>query len=1197
MSERFAGFVAGRPGLVVVLWVLLLVLSAPIALVLERYVSYSEREWLPSSAESVRASRVLGAFWGGGGSTVFLAVVSSRSFDLGSAAAVEEVVERFARGYGVGVSVVGPAGVAGLVAGGLGFVLEGALRAVDGVVEGFYSVALAASKAYKRAREGATVAWALVQGYLALLERAREVYDGARSAASMLTRCYSYLSRSLVELDRVYATVLSTMKMLHRVAWLFAPYNSTQTSYTPPTPEAAIEELLQAIAGMGEATPTSVYGLGIGVRELAKILKYVEELGPCPGETEFRNATKNLIVSLVEEKYGAPTARLAKALLDLIDAFGGPGLEPAKTRAAIDYVSTKLLEKMLARYGLSTPPPRVEDIAQLLSGEGGEENLTAILVRTMVASHVREVGGTAAEKLVDVILAGRDPVVELIIEKRGLVEPASASARQALYRALTELGVPDWMAKLALKTSNQKEFVNRVLEQTLETFLEELRRRVDEKSYLLLANLAEKVFEERGEINKTMVATVAAKRVFETVKPIVRVFEEAYGVRVQALQILEQAALAVVNGEEEELDKLLAGVKHGVEEQVFSSLKDQMVSGDGTVVLLIVRFEAEDEATIYNTTLFLVEKLRGEGYNCYAMGGAYEGLETRKSVSQDISRVDKLSAVMVLVVLLAVMRALAASILPFFAIGASVLLGTAIVALFAMHGASITSWARSMMMATALGLGIDYTAYVVTRVREELARGGDPRDAIRRGLAASITGVAGSATTDFLGFASFLLAWDMPFLKSLGIVLPPVVLAVALASVTLVPAILAFVAEKKWFWWPRPIRARRARTPTLARLSVSKPSLVLITLALLAVPAAYNLATFTGSYDLRLFMPEDSGIVKGLTVLEEKLTPGKLFPVNIVVVLKSRHGLAKVLKLSESLIGNITREVNATVYGPTRPHGRPVSPQTILEAGKVGLELASQYIRNTTSSTIFTVRVELHVNPLSSEGLKLVAKVHHAAHRWAEREAETVEEVLVGGVPATIHELNAIMSREFLLRVLPAATLSMALSMYAVFRTLSAALLSLASIALGVSYAMLVATLVFNKLAGVGLLWFLPAVVAVVALGVGMDYNSFYINRLLEEASRVKPREAALAASTATTRLVLGLSLIVSSSYSAMIFTRSWGLRELGASLALAIVFTSLIAVVALWPSTTTLMGDKTWWPRRMRRGAYVWELGRGVRV
>jgi len=92
-------------------------------------------------------------------------------------------------------------------------------------------------------------------------------------------------------------------------------------------------------------------------------------------------------------------------------------------------VSTKLLEKMLARYGLSTPPPRAEDIAQLLSGEGGEENLTAILVRTMVASHVREVGGTAAEKLVDVILAGRDPVVELIIEKRGLVEPASASVQ------------------------------------------------------------------------------------------------------------------------------------------------------------------------------------------------------------------------------------------------------------------------------------------------------------------------------------------------------------------------------------------------------------------------------------------------------------------------------------------------------------------------------------------------------------------------------------------------------------------------------------------------------------------------------------------------------------------------------------------------------------------------------------------------
>jgi len=415
--------------------------------------------------------------------------------------------------------------------------------------------------------------------------------------------------------------------------------------------------------------------------------------------------------------------------------------------------------------------------------------------------------------------------------------------------------------------------------------------------------------------------------------------------------------------------------------------------------------------------------------------------------------------------------------------------------------------------------------------------------------------------------------------------------------VTLVPAILTFVAEKRWFWWPRRVEARERKTPLVARLSVSKPSLVLLILVLLAVPAAYNLVTFTGSYDLKLFMPEGSSVVKGIAILEEKLTPGKLFPANIVVVLKSKYGLAKVLELSEGLIGNITAEINTTVYGPTRPQGRPVDPQTILEAGRAGLGLASQYIHNTTSSTIFIVRVELYVNPLSSEGLKLVAKVHSIAHEWAKREAGVVDGVFVGGVPATIYELNVMMSREFLLRVLPVAALFMALSMYVVFRILSAALLPLVSVALGVSYAMLAAAIVFNKFAGVGLLWFLPTVVAVAALGVGMDYNSFYINRLLEEVSRVRPRDAALAASVATTRLILGLSLIVSSSYSAMIFTRSWGLRELGASLALAIVFTSLIAVVALWPSVTTLMGDRTWWPRRMRRGVYVWELGRGVRI
>ena len=1196
LCEVFAGFVVGRPKLVIVLWVLALLLSTPLSFALEKCVSYSESKWLPSDAESIRASRILEGFGGGGDSTVFLAIVSSRPFTLESAMAVEEDVERLIGGCGVEALVLGPAGVAELVAENTVFILEKSVEAVNGTVKGFYSVALTASQTYKSARIGATIAWKLVQSYLALLQNARKVYEGARNAAKMLIEYRSQLSKALTELDKIYSTTLTTMKMLHHIAWLHTlSCTSSKDSYKPPSPQKAVEKLVQLVREIDKTIPTNISGFRLGVTELTKMLKYIEKLGPCPSEKDYRNTAKNYIASIAEEKWGTTTAKLVKALLDLIDAFEGPSLEQSRIETIVEQVSSKLLAEALAKHSL--PTPTLENIASFTANKWDTENLTATLIRAMIASQIKKLAGATAEKLVEVVLAGRDPVVELVIERQGLVEPTSASARQAIHKAMIELGVPDWIAKIALETSSEKELIDRVAEKTLEKLLRELRNRVDEESYPLLANIVRDIFENRGEINYTKIAVAAAKRVFNPVKPMVRILEEAYGVKVPALQILEQAALAIVSGEKIEPRKLLASVEESVKEQVFESLKNRMVSKDKTTILLIIEYKTENKTIVYNTTTFIEEKLRGKDYNCYALGGVYQSLEVRKSISEDIRRVDKLSAAIVLTVLLAVMGAVAASILPFLAIGASVLLGTAIVTLLAIHGASITSWARSMMIATALGLGIDYTAYVVTRVREELARGGDPRDAIRRGLAASIAGVAGSATTDFLGFASFLLAWDMPFLKSLGIALPPVVLTVALASVTLVPAILAFVAEKKWFWWPRGIRTRRTRTPLLAKLAVSKPALALSILALLAIPAAYNLATFTGSYDLKLFMPEDSRIVEGIAVLEEKLTPGKLYPINIIVVLKSRYGLEKVLKLSKNLIGNITAEVEAIVYGPTRPQGRPVEPRTVLEAGKAGLNLASQYIHNTSTTTIFTVRVELLVNPLTSEGLKLVAKIHDIAHKWAEKEAETVEEVLVGGVPATINELNTVMSREFLLRVLPAATLSMALSMYIVFRTLTAALLPLASVALGVSYALLAASILFEKLANVGLLWFLPTIVAVAALGVGMDYNSFYINRLLEEASRARPREAALAASTATTKLILGLSLIVSSSYSAMIFTRSWGLRELGSTLALAILFTSLIASAVLWPSTTTLIGDKTWWPRRMRRKSYIWELGRGVRV
>ena len=1192
LCEVFAGFVVGRPRLVVVLWVLVLLLSAPLAFALEECVSYSEGEWLPPSAESVRASRLLEGVGWGGGSTVFLVVVGG-SFTVGSAMDVERFVGGLVRGCGVDARVLGPASVSELVAESIGFVLEEAVRAVNRTARSFYSVVLAASQAYEDARFGATIAWKLVQSYLSLLQHAREVYEAARSVASRLVEYRLQLLKALDRLDKVYATTLNTLKILHRIAWPYASCNATEPGGYRLDPQKAVERLVQVVGEIDGGLPANLSSLRFGVIELAKILKYVEKLGRCPCERDYRDTAKNYITSIVEEKWGSKTARLVRAVLDLIDAFGGPGLERSKVEAIVEHVLSKLLAKMLSRHGLQTHA--LEAIAG--SSSWSVENLTTVLVRAMVAAQVEKLGGASGEKLARIILAGKDPVVELVVERRGLVEPASASARQAVYKAMVELGVPDWIAEAALEVSSEKELLDRVAEKTLEMFLGELRRRVDVESYALLAKLVRNIFEESGRVNHTEVAVAAAKRVFSSIKPILAVLEEAYGVEVPALQMLERVALAVVGGERVEVGKLVGEVEESVREQVFESLKGVMVSEDGTTILLVIEYGVDNETIIYNTTRLVEERLRSRGYNCYALGGVYQSLEVRRSVSEDIARVDKLGAAMVLIVLLSIMGAIAASIMPFLAIGASLLLGAAIVVLIATHGAAITSWARSMMVVTALGLGIDYTAYIVTRVREELARGGDPRDAIRRGLAASIAGVAGSAATDFLGFACFLLAWDMPFLKSLGIALPPVVLAVALASVTLVPAILALVADKKWFWWPRGVRVGRARTPLPAKLAVSKPTLTLSILALLAIPAAYNLATFAGSYDVKLFMPENSEIVEGISVLEEKLTPGKLYPVNIIVVLKSRYGLEKVLELSKNLIDNITAEVEAIVYGPTRPQGRPVEPRTMLEAGKAGLNLASQYIHNTSTTTMFLVKVELNVNPLTREGLKLVAKIHDIAHRWAEKEAEIVEEVLVGGVPATIYELNTLMSREFLLRVLPTATISMAVSMYIVFRTLSAAILPLASVVLGVSYALLTSSIVFEKLAGVGLLWFLPTIVVVAALGVGMDYNSFYINRLLEEAGRVKPREAVLATSTATTKLILGLSLIVSSSYSAMIFTRSWGLRELGTTLALAIIFTSLIASTTLWPSVTALMGDKTWWPKRMRREIHVWELGRGVRI
>src|SRR5262249_38666069 len=94
-----------------------------------------------------------------------------------------------------------------------------------------------------------------------------------------------------------------------------------------------------------------------------------------------------------------------------------------------------------------------------------------------------------------------------------------------------------------------------------------------------------------------------------------------------------------------------------------------------------------------------------------------------------------------------------------------------------------------------LGLAVDYTLFIVTRFREELARGQNVREAIAVTMSRAGRTVLFSAATVACALATLTL-FPQGFLKSMGIAGASVAIVAALAAVIVSPAMLGLWGRK-----------------------------------------------------------------------------------------------------------------------------------------------------------------------------------------------------------------------------------------------------------------------------------------------------------------------------------------------------------------------------------------------------------------
>ncbi|WP_166784395.1 MMPL family transporter [Cryobacterium sp. TMT1-2-1] len=128
----------------------------------------------------------------------------------------------------------------------------------------------------------------------------------------------------------------------------------------------------------------------------------------------------------------------------------------------------------------------------------------------------------------------------------------------------------------------------------------------------------------------------------------------------------------------------------------------------------------------------------------------------------------------------------------------------------------VESFVPVMLFAVLFGLSTDYTVFLLSRVKEELARTGDPDRAVRDGLAATARVILAAASVMVVVFGSFILN-DQRTVTMFGFGLAMAIAVYALVvMLVLVPALLAIAGRAAWGRTKRRSSAEPEPAPALA---------------------------------------------------------------------------------------------------------------------------------------------------------------------------------------------------------------------------------------------------------------------------------------------------------------------------------------------------------------------------------------------
>jgi RND superfamily putative drug exporter len=316
-----------------------------------------------------------------------------------------------------------------------------------------------------------------------------------------------------------------------------------------------------------------------------------------------------------------------------------------------------------------------------------------------------------------------------------------------------------------------------------------------------------------------------------------------------------------------------------------------IVSAKGDLAYTVVAVpDNQDKAAQWGKDLRKVTGKGSAGLQVYVTGNlgfTADFDEVFKSVD---TKLIGITVLLVLVLLLAIYRALVIPFIPLLMVGLAYTVAQGLIYLYADSGATVSSNSTQIIVVLLFGVGTDYGLLLISRYREELHRVEDKHEAMARALRRAGPAILASGSTVVLAMLVLLVA-DTGFVHSLGPTCAIGVASVLLAGLTLLPALLAIVGRRGF--WPRqgtvaydPDHELQRRTGVWRRIGdrvLQRPAAALaITVAIFGA-GALGLLAYKEDYSTNGFFKKRTEAVDGYKLIQRSFPAGALAPTTVLV--------------------------------------------------------------------------------------------------------------------------------------------------------------------------------------------------------------------------------------------------------------------------------------------------------------------------